>query len=193
MVIDKEAWKNTTKDLNYSPEEKKVEETKQVSKSPSAAPDLSGFKYLAYAVIGIIIVGLLILIIKNIRPVTEVAQVRVEATSLEDAEENLPMVALTKIYQEALDLFDYKSALRIKFLMVLQTMIDAEMIIWKKRKTNENYLLELSDGTILAHFKTAVNTFDDVWYGEAAVTETQYVGIAESLDQLKNKISGGQE
>lgn len=194
LVIDRAAWKSTTKDISYTPEKKKEQKEVQLSDDSSPAlPDLSGFKYVGYGLVGVVIIGLLILILKNIKPVTEVTQERVEAKSIEDAEENLPMVALTKIYQEALDLDDYKSALRIKFLMLLQTMIDARMIVWRKRKTNEQYLLELKDKTILVMFKNAVNTFDDVWYGEAIITQTQYSGIAEGLDQLKNRISGGQE
>ncbi len=195
VKIDKETWKRQTKGISYTPEqeekkERQEEEVYEEARDPAPLPDLSGFKYIAYVVVGLVIIMLLVMIIKNMRPVSQVATERVEATSIEEAEENLPMVALTKIYQEALDLNDYKRALRIKFLMILQRLIDAEMIVWKKRKTNQQYLLELTDKKILGMFARTVNMFDDIWYGEAHLTLEQYGEMAKEFDQLKDLIVG---
>lgn len=195
LAIEKETWQRNTKELSYTPEQKeKIDESDHMSDNEAPSiPDLSGFKYVAYALVAFVIILLLVLIIRNIRPVSEVGQERIEASSIEEAEENLPMVALTKIYQEALDVNDYKRALRIKFLMILQRLIDADMIIWKKRKTNQQYLKEINDVGVLPMFRSAVNVFDDVWYGETMISATQYGQIVEQFDLLKAKISGKQE
>lgn len=195
LEIDREAWQRNTKDLSYTPEQKEeAEKPEEVSDYDSPTiPDLSGFKYVAYALVGFVIILLLVAILRNMRPVVEVSNERIEATSIEEAEENLPMVALTKIYQEALDVNDYKRALRIKFLMILQRLIDADMIVWKKRKTNEQYLKEIDNDIVLQMFKGAVKMFDDVWYGEAQISSAQYGKMVSEMDLLKNEISGEQE
>lgn len=191
LQIEKETWKNSIEGLEYVPEEEKPVEPEETEEATDAElPDISGFKYVAYAVVFVIIVALLIMILRNSQPVVKVERERVEAKTLEEAEENLPMVTLNKIYEEALQLSDFKKALRIKFLMVLQTMIDHEMIIWKKRKTNEQYLIELRDASIASMFRGAVQTFDAVWYGEVQITSVQYQAIIAGLDNLNNTISG---
>lgn len=195
LEIDREAWQRNTKDLSYTPEQKEeAEKPEEIADydSPSI-PDLSGFKYVAYALVGFVIILLLVAIFRNMRPVVEVSAERIEATSIEEAEENLPMVALTKIYQEALDVNDYKRALRIKFLMILQRLIDADMIVWKKRKTNEQYLKEIENDVVLRMFQGAVKMFDDVWYGETKLSSSQYGEMVAEMDLLKNEISGEQE
>lgn len=195
MELDKEAWKNSTKELNYTPEQKKeAKEKKEPRETESSElPDLSGFKYIAYGLVATLIIFLIVLILKNTTTVTAVESVRIEATSIEEAEENLPMLALTNIHNEALDKGDYKRALRITFLMILQRLIDAEMIVWKKRKTNQQYLLEIEESKLLVMFENAANLFDDAWYGEAQISEKQYGQIVAEFDLLKNEIGGGQE
>ncbi len=189
LRLDEDVWRRNAKDMSYTPEQKvEMEERFETSGPPML--DLSDFKYLAYGFVAVVIIVLLTLILKNMRPVEELSGQRVEATSIEEAEENLPMVTLTKIYQEALEANDYKRALRIKFLMILQRLIDTQMIVWKKRKTNEQYLNEINDDVVLVMFQSAVNMFDDVWYGETLLTASLYGQMEEELDHLKNKIGG---
>ncbi|MBI1286978.1 MAG: hypothetical protein GC178_05305 [Flavobacteriales bacterium] len=190
LQLDRTAWEKSIKNMNYEPDKKRERKPREAEET--TLPDLSGFKYVAYGMVVLIVVVLLVLILRNARPVEEVKHERIEAQTLEEAEENLPMVTLNRIYEEAMAMSDFKKALRIKFLMVLQSLIDARMIVWKKRKTNEQYLHELQDENIFRMFRSAVQTFDDVWYGELLIDASQYSGIIASLDQLNSTIANGE-
>jgi hypothetical protein len=98
---------------------------------------------------------------------------------------------LNQIFEEALSQQEFKKALRIKFLMVLQSLIDAKMIIWKKRKTNEQYTRELVDPEILGKFRSVVFAFDDIWYGEVELTDDQFRVLVAGMDALNARINGG--
>lgn len=186
LEIDKEAWKASIEHLEYEPEQKKIAE-----KPDFEMPDLSWLKYVAYIAVGIIITLILVALLKNARPITDINSERIEAQSLEEAEENLPEVMLNQIFEEALSQQEFKKALRIKFLMVLQSLIDAKMIIWKKRKTNEQYTRELADPEILGKFRSVVFAFDDIWYGEVELTDDQFRVLVAGMDALNARINGG--
>lgn len=139
---------------------------------------------IAYTLGIVILISVLVLIVIRYKGSTAIgSSKRMEATSIEDAEENLPLVSLDRIFNEALAEKKYKQALRIKFLMILQELIDLQWIEWKKRKTNENYLAEINENTVQQKFKAIVDIFDDIWYGDKELSQEQ---LAHTLTQLEN-------
>lgn len=189
MSIDREAWQKSIEHLEYEPKKDRVVK----ERTNYEMPDMGWLKYVAYAVVAAIIVVLLILLLKNARPVQTISKERVEAETLEEAEENLPDLMLNQIFDDALAKSEYKKALRIKFLMVLQSLIDTGMIVWKKRKTNEQYTREISDATILKPFSTLALAFDDIWYGESELSPESFQVLVSGLDTLNTKINGSQQ
>ena len=189
MSIDREAWKKSIEHLEYQPEKDRVVK----ERTNYEMPEMGWLKYVAYVAVAAIIVVLLILLLQNARPVQTISKERIEAETLEEAEENLPDLMLNKIFDEALAKSEFKKALRIKFLMVLQSLIDTGMIVWKKRKTNEQYIREISDAAILKPFSTLALAFDDVWYGESELSPERFHGLVSGLDTLNTQINGSQE
>ena len=63
--------------------------------------------------------------------------------------------------------------------MILKSLELQRLILWKKNKTNWDYINELSSHHFQVEFQQLVNDFDQVWYGEKSYSE----------DMLREKIS----
>lgn len=111
--------------------------------------------------------------------------VRHQAKSIEEAEENLPEIALNNLLEELKDNSDYRSALRVKFLMLLQALIDKKLVEWAREKTNSTYQKELLKWTYSQEFEKICLTFDRIWYGHADITE---LGFQENDQQIQSLI-----
>lgn len=188
IQLSDSSWKELTKELDYTDFNKKPS-TSASRSTPDWNPDFSALKPLLFGFV-IILAGVLIFfIIKGLLKQNKgTNKVRLEARNISDAEDNLPDVALDHIYKEALGKSDYKLALRIKFLMVLQQMIDREMVIWRKRKTNQQYIREIHQPNLKIHFKSIANIYDDAWYGPAALTKERYLQIEQQIESLNHKL-----
>lgn len=194
MQLDREAWKELKEGRAYDPpeglekkEKKPIEEVKEFDSID--APSFEVPSALLYGIVIVIAIVVVILILKKVLQPNKLKEERIEATSIEDAEENLPDVTLNKIHQEALETGDFKSALRIKFLMLLQVLIDEKHIQWKKRKTNEQYMRELTHDGQKYEFDQIVSLYDKVWYGSGTITEVQYQLVSRRIENMKTNVS----
>lgn len=194
LRLDEEAWRKMVKDVNYDEEqataEKEEYETGSNTTNRSWNIDDSFWQPIFFGIIIVVILVFILLIIRRSRIPVQVNERRTEARTLEEAEENLPDVTLNNIYSEALEEGDYKSALRIRFLMILQKMIDEQMITWKKWKTNEQYAAELSSGHLQNLFAGIVKIFDEAWYGDVALTQSAFEEAVQRIDELNTKMHG---
>ncbi len=199
QALDSAVWVDVMEDVDYLKDIKEKEEPEKKKEKKSGdspfkpAPKINRgsnlVQTIAYVLGIILILVIVVWIISRFRTSGKIQTVkRIEATSLEEAEENLPEVALNSIYQEAIDGKKFKQAMRIKFLMVLQEMIDRNMIRWKKSKTNINYLNELKSGTLQAQFGKIVEIFDDVWYGAKELTEDLFNDTVAQIEQINELI-----
>ena len=99
--------------------------------------------------------------------------------AITDIEENFTRQNLEKWLRYAYEQNDYYLVLRIQFLMILKSLELQRLILWKKNKTNWDYINELSSHHFQVEFQQLVNDFDQVWYGEKSYSE----------DMLREKIS----
>lgn len=195
-------WKEVMRDVDYSKsiekeQEKKPEEEKQQNQQNPGEQSVkknktspSGIIQMIAYVLGIgLLIAILIWIITRFNGSASVKTIkRIEAKSLEEAEENLPMLSLNTIFQEAIDSKSFKQAMRIKFLMILQQLIDLGHVNWKKSKTNMAYISELKDENIRQPFSQLVDLFDDVWYGEKELSESLFQESMSKIDWINQKI-----
>ena len=71
----------------------------------------------------------------------------IEFNDLESIESNLDEANLDDFILEALNTQDYRLAVRLYYLKILQSLKRKEIIEWKKDKTNKDYLKELKNTT----------------------------------------------
>lgn len=94
--------------------------------------------------------------------------------SLEELEENLDTAAIDPHLHNAIKSKNFKLAIRLYYLMIIQRLALKEKIVWKKHKTNRHYLNELKDKNEHDTLKKLTFLYEHSWFGEAEITENDY-------------------
>ncbi len=94
--------------------------------------------------------------------------------SLDELEENLDTAAIDPHLYAAIKAKDFKLAIRLYYLMIIQKLALKEKIIWKKHKTNKHYLNEMRSKEEYHTFKILTLIYEKCWFGEEDVTEATY-------------------
>lgn len=87
---------------------------------------------------------------------------------------NLEGVALDQYVNRALAQSDYRLAVRLYFLQVLQLLAEQKHIKWKKDKTNRDYLRELAQHPERDTITELMHLFERNWYGKSQLDELSF-------------------
>lgn len=82
----------------------------------------------------------------------------------------------------------YRDATRLQYLLALRRLTDAGRIRWTPDKTNRDYARELEGTPLAAPFREVTRLFEFAWYGEMPVTDTEYAGITERFNGLRQHL-----
>jgi hypothetical protein len=108
---------------------------------------------------------------------------------LQDLENNLVETDIDKFLRLALESKNYKLAVRLLYLGVLQNLHEAELIIWKKEKTNRDYLSEMRQHRAYSELRELTLAFDIVWYGDTEIPESTYHQLSQAFKSFNDVIS----
>lgn len=103
-------------------------------------------------------------------------------------EEDVPESDFDRFLRLCLDRGDFKTAVRVLYLQLLQQMHHAQWIAWKKNKTNREFLNEVRGRQHYKVFRDLTLAYEIVWYGEQPVNAAQYKGLEEAFHSLKEKV-----
>ncbi|AKA34041.1 DUF4129 domain-containing protein [Flagellimonas lutaonensis] len=92
------------------------------------------------------------------------------------------------LIKEALANKNYRLAIRYYYLYILKLLSNKELIDWQLQKTNDDYLHELSNGSLKKAFAKATFLYDYVWYGEFQLDESKYQQAERTFKALQNSI-----
>ncbi len=101
--------------------------------------------------------------------------------------DDISEVNLHQLLESALSEENYRLALRIKFLIILQTLEKKKFIRWNKYKTNRNYIKEIPD-LHKESFKSIAYNFDQIWYGKTIPDSDQYQSLAFYYDKFNDEL-----
>jgi len=135
----------------------------QSNMSFSFGPIFSGLLYLLIAALVIFILFMIFSSIKVDKKIkNEVIPKKDEIDDIEiiDAESGLEL---------ALKAENYREALRMLFIKLLQVLVQEKSIEWKPEKTNRNYLREMSSHQKIQHFNNLVIAYERIWYGSEPI------------------------
>lgn len=107
---------------------------------------------------------------------------------IRDIEEKPMESDLEKYLLEAIKQSDFKLAIRLYYLIVLKALHTKNVIIWKKNKTNTDYLSELMSKHYYMQFATQTNLFEFVWYSNLKINAQQFEKIKPSFESLIKSI-----
>lgn len=150
-------------------------------------PGLPIFQILAYILIALLVGFLIYFIFSRIDIDRKIDPI--ETYEVEDDFEDINDLDTPSLLQQALAKGDYRTAVRIQFLSILQILSQKEKILWRKEKTNHEYARELRGESYGDNFQQMATIFDYVWYGKRDVGRDQYDLIDQEFSSFKTKLN----
>jgi len=178
--ISEGVYNEVVNEVTFDKTKKALRPKKRKKKPPKEQKDLDipdiswydalGFlEVIAYIVIAILGFGLLFFIFSNLEP-----DKNIMAKSDPDYIEDIEEVDTDAGYNEALRNGDYRGAIRMQFLKVLQILSHNESIDWQPEKTNRQYAKEIHSQSKKASFRMLARIYENVWYGNHIIDREQF-------------------
>lgn len=100
------------------------------------------------------------------------------------SEKELPLDLLEKERQEAIELQDFKRAIRLSYIIMLKKLAERGYIRWKIDKTNHEYEVELVHSALKKHFQKATYYYEYICYGEFRVDRELFEKAIETIERV---------
>ena len=190
--VNRATWEKITKNKDYTEhyKELKTREVKDRNFRWFSFGDGGWLRIVAYGAVIVILVFLLYLLLKY---TTNFFEERVskkkDDIDIEKIEENLHKADLPGLLELALSKKDYKLALRIQYLMIIQKLAQFKWIEWKKDKTNGTYVREMTHKPHGNTFRNVTHLFDKIWYGDTYISDELYHKLTPAFQNLMTDIS----
>jgi hypothetical protein len=192
--VDRKIWKKSIDGLDYNeniPKKKKKKEKPPAELDPGA---IEGFAtFLKYFLIILGVGTILFILYKLVEADSIFGRADKKLTDKDIAfaenadEEELLKKELLDYIKKAEAAQNYKVAVRLRYLDVIQNLNDRAIIRWKREKTNLQYYREISDGQMKAPFKIVTRHYEDVWFGEKSIDGSQYnLMVVDFLEMQKH-------
>lgn len=107
---------------------------------------------------------------------------------LENIEEHLPEADIPDFIRDALRKGDFKLAVRLHYLGLIQALARRQWIEWKRDKTNGDYLQEVQSQPVFDGFREVTLIFEKIWYGNRNLAEDGYRQIAGRFAEVEAEI-----
>ena len=148
------------------------------------------FYVLAFGIIGFI----LFMIFKNITLKTNRKIQKSELPDVSAPIADIQELETDRLLREALASGNYRLAIRIYFLGLLKKLDENGTIVWKKDKTNRDYLSELFPKVnYFEDVKSLTRAYEKVWYGGHSLPLHSYEDIISSFKAIDEKINASKD
>ncbi len=107
----------------------------------------------------------------------------------DDFIEDIDAVDVMSGLKLALSQRDYRMAIRMKFIELLQLLQAREYIDWKSDKTNRDYVYEITNKGFRKTFKSLANTYEFIWYGNTKVSEADFLRIDPQFNSFMMEVN----
>lgn len=172
-------WEELRQGLDYGEIEGHEEMDLDFPEAPSRWLPGKLFGTIILSIVILALLGLIIyLVVQQMDNSDERVTNDLNEFTLEDLETNLPESNLERFLRLALEQQDYRAAVRVYYLMILQKLNATQRITWEPEKTNNDYVLELVGSAEHGPFKHLTRTYEVIWYGEAPIDRERYEKVS---------------
>jgi len=156
--------------------------------------ELNNFYYVVFLrVLGFLILGLIIyylvkaFIQKDIYWIIKKKGKKISA--LENiSTEDFKTTDFEQLIATAIEQEEFRLAIRLYYLLLLQRLQEQNKIIWAPEKTNADYNYEIKEEQERQAFAYLSYLYNNIWYGEHELTAADFIKAKQAFDQkLKNK------
>jgi len=178
-------WEQLVRDMTFEekkPETENQDSTSAQNKKNKTTQITAAKPFLKYTLIGIAILVLLWVLFKFL-PVFNRKNIKHKESliiGLDDLdEEDIKSLEIDSDLEMALKNGDYRKAYRLRYLSVLKQLVNRNLILYRKEKTNYEYMLQLTGHDVYEPFRLLTFNFDGIWYGDLSIDKNSY----EALEQ----------
>ena len=111
------------------------------------------------------------------------------AFDFSDVEEDIASIDFSVRIKKAVDIKEYRLAIRWYYLKQLNTLNDYKIIAYEPFKTNIDYGFELSKSPYQQAFKGISHIYDYVWYGKYDITLINYEKLEKQFIAFENNFT----
>ncbi|MBR9920113.1 MAG: DUF4129 domain-containing protein [Bacteroidetes bacterium] len=191
--FDSSEWARITRELEYESlkeEEKKPAQT--TSRRRETSPGMATFLKILMIGGGIALLVFILLQYFNgtdfggKRKAARNRQLNIE---IDELEKDLPDSQLDPVLQKAEQSGNYRLAIRLRYLKVIQALTEKGYIQWKKEKTNGHYSRELRGSELEMPFRKITRIFERLWYGQSEMNAAEYEWVTGNYAEMENLIA----
>lgn len=102
--------------------------------------------------------------------------------------ENIHELDFNSLIEDAIEVHNYRLAVRLYYLKTLKQLTDKQLIHWQPTKTNRVYVNEMRSSFLRKEFEQLTSQFEYVWYGEFQVTEAEFNLLREQFQVFLGKV-----
>jgi hypothetical protein len=193
--LDKKQWQKLSAGVDYrddvkeEQQKRKEKEQLDIPRERFQLPAIFQNNWVRYGMLFIMAVLLLFFIIRIlIQHYNPSVSSNKEALLLETIEENLLESDIDKFIRQALAQSNYRLALRLYYLKCIKELSMHNRVIWKKDKTNYEYLFELKNWEEQESFQKITQNYERMWYGELTIKEADFKIAESSVLQFLSRI-----
>ncbi len=147
------------------------------------------FRIVPYLLLGILLFLIIRFFIKTKTRSLIFSQQNPNMVSLSEEERIIKTQDIQQLINNALAEKNYRLAIRYYYLYILKLLSERELIDWKRQKTNDDYIDELSGSVLKNPFTRATLLYDYIWYGEFNIDQERYRRAEDVFDSLKKAIA----
>jgi hypothetical protein len=84
---------------------------------------------------------------------------------------------------------DYRRAIRLYYLSILQNLSDRALIAWSPSKTNRSYVPEIKNAPLRRAFEDLTRQFEFIWYGGSILQEPMFQQVRRSFEAFHHLVA----
>lgn len=179
-------WEKVVGDQRFEEKEKKeFEEKKQ---KPQIVWDSNLLRTISFIILILIVLALVFVVLRNMRLDSKVKKSTLLVQEIEEVDD-IEKLNTEDMMAQALQAKDYRLAIRLAYLDLLKVLHENKVIVWKKDKTNHDYLSELKSEKFASTVKSITLNYERIWYGEREADEAFYLTIRQECQQVYGELN----
>jgi hypothetical protein len=188
--FNEEKWKKIVGDEKFqeTPAKPRKEKHKQTSLSAPWAGAL--LKIVAYLVV-LSVIGLVIyLVLKNVSLDVKIKREALNTEDLEKPVDDIGTIDIAGLLEQARRDGNFRLAVRLYYLSLLKKLHEMEKIMWKKDKTNRDYLGELlAKEFYYSQMRRLTLSYEAVWYGEHDLNPESFNRLSSQFESVFQELN----
>ncbi|MFT4679803.1 MAG: hypothetical protein ACI84C_001322 [Flavobacteriales bacterium] len=192
LPFPEDNWDKATEGLDYGP----VNDPEVRTPKKGGDFSFSEGDWLLYLIAAILIALIIFLTVKVMDKKQASGKSKIGSArdySHDQLEENLKELDLDDYLRKALSDEDYRAAVRLNYLMVIQLLDQLSLIKWQRDKTNRDYLRELSAHPKNQQFQRLTSNYEYIWYGDLILSLQDFRSIEPPFHEFMDALNSPDE